>query len=212
MQHHKEYWFKYIVLWGAILLAYQYGRAQEQATLNWQLVKDKDAVKVYTATPKSGSLKYIKVEAVLNGTIPKFVDIFKNVPDQTQWVYKTKQAYILHSNTANDFLYYNETALPWPMSNRDVAIHMKIKEDSLHHQLVITSVGDPTAIPQKENRVRVPCFEGNWTVRAVGANKLQVAYYLNIDPGGTIPAWISNLFITKGPYETFINLAKQLRS
>jgi len=49
-------------------------------------------------------------------------------------------------------------------------------------------------------------------VRDAGANKIQVRYFLNIDPGGAIPAWITNLFITKGPYETFVNLAKQLKS
>lgn len=209
---HKEHWFKQAVLLVSVVLVFNLGKAQGPATLNWQLVKDKDAVKVYTVTPPSGSLKYIKVEALLNGTIPKFIKIFKNVPNQTQWVYKTKQAYIIHANADNDLLYYNETALPWPLSNRDVAIHMKIQNDSLHQQLVITSVGVPTAIAVKDNIVRVPRFEGDWTVHAAGQDKLQVEYFLYIDPGGAIPAWISNLFITKGPYETFINLAKQLRS
>ena len=212
MHYNKSLLPKQILLCAGILLVCLYSRAQASSMLNWQLVKDKDAVKVYTATPTSGTLKYIKVEALLNGTIDKFLTIFKNVPNQTQWVYKAKRSYIIRTNAYDDLLYYNQTSLPWPMNDRDVAIHMKIKEDTLHQQVFITSVGVPTAIPVKDNIIRVPHFEGNWTVRAAGPNKIQVYYFLNLDPGGSIPAWISNLFITKGPYETFINLANQLKS
>jgi hypothetical protein len=212
MQYRKAGKFKKIITCGLLLFICLYGKAQESATLNWQLVKDKDAIKVYTATPASGSLKYIKVEALLSGTIDKFISIFKNVPGQHRWVYKTKQSYIIHENTDNDFLYYNETALPWPMSDRDVAIHMIIKEDTLHHQLFISTVGVPKAIPVNDNIVRVPHFEGNWTVHVAGPGMIHVEYFLNLDPGGTIPAWIINLFVTKGPYETFQNLAHQLKS
>jgi hypothetical protein len=199
------------ILLGILILACVPGNAQEPAALNWQLVKDKDAVKVYTASPTTGSFKYIKVEALLDGTIEKFVSVFKNVASQPQWVYKTKKAYIIRANTATDLLYYNETSLPWPMSNRDIAIHMKITEDKANRQLFITSEGVQAAIPVNGNIVRVPHYQGDWTVRDAGANKIQVHYFLDIDPGGTMPAWIINLFITKGPYETFISLAEQLK-
>lgn len=212
MQYSITLRLKQLIVCACFLFVCQYGTAQEPSTLKWQLVKDKDAVKVYTATPPSGSLKYIKVDALLYGTINKFISIFKDVPSQPGWVYKTKRSYIIHANADNDLLYYNETALPWPMSDRDVAIHMKIREDTLHHQLFVNTVGEPKAIPVNNNIVRVPHFEGNWTVQAAGAGKIQVEYFLNIDPGGSIPAWITNLFITKGPYETFINLANRLKS
>jgi hypothetical protein len=203
--------FQTLILCGTIVVASLYSKAQAPA-LSWQLVKDKDGIKVYTASAASSSLKYIKVEAILDGTVAKFSTVFRDVPKQTKWVYKTKRAYIIHANGADDLLYYNETALPWPMSNRDVAIHMQIKEDVQQHQLIVTSVGVPTAIPETGNVVRVPHFQGNWTVQDAGPNKIHVRYFLDIDPGGAIPAWIINLFITKGPYETFIGLANQLKS
>jgi hypothetical protein len=212
MQNNKRYQLKQAVLCGWILIISLCAKAQEPSSLTWHLVKDKDGVKVYTATAASGSLKYIKVDATLTGSIKKFISVFKDVPRQTSWVYKTKRSYIIRENADDDLLYYNETALPWPMSDRDVAIHMKFKQDTLHHVLFITSEGVPTAIPVHNNIVRVPLFQGNWTVHDIGYDKIQVRYFLNIDPGGSIPAWIINLFITKGPYETIMGLADQLKS
>lgn len=205
-------WRKQIVFCGYILFAFLYASPQEPSAVAWQLVKDKDAIKVYTAEAASGSLKYIKVEADLNGTIKNFNAVIRDVPNQTRWVYKTKRSYIIRANSENDLLYYNETTLPWPMSNRDAAIHMKIMEDTLHHELFVTTVGEAAAIPETDKLVRVPRFLGNWSVRNAGAGKIHVHYFLYIDPGGTIPAWVINLFITKGPYETFIGLANQLQS
>ncbi len=36
-------------------------------------------------------------------------------------------------------------------------------------------------------------------------------YTLRMDPGGDIPAWLFNLFVTKGPVESFENLKVQLQ-
>ena len=36
------------------------------------------------------------------------------------------------------------------------------------------------------------------------------AYYNKINPGGTLPAWIVNMFASKGPMETFSNLRKKM--
>ena len=35
-------------------------------------------------------------------------------------------------------------------------------------------------------------------------------YILELDPGGSLPGWVANMFAEKGPFGTFSNLAKQL--
>jgi hypothetical protein len=39
---------------------------------------------------------------------------------------------------------------------------------------------------------------------------LKVEYIAQADPGGDVPPWIANMFITKGPLETFRQLRKAL--
>ena len=44
----------------------------------------------------------------------------------------------------------------------------------------------------------------------VNGSDLKVSYFLNVDPGGSIPAWLVNLAVAEGPYESFRNLKRQL--
>jgi hypothetical protein len=39
---------------------------------------------------------------------------------------------------------------------------------------------------------------------------VNVEYTLFADPGGSVPAWLINLFITKGPMESFKKLKEHL--
>jgi hypothetical protein len=39
---------------------------------------------------------------------------------------------------------------------------------------------------------------------------MHLQYILQLDPGGSIPGWILNMFATKGPMETFEHLKKKL--
>ena len=84
---------------------------------NWKLSKDNDGIKVYTADNPKSKFQSIKVECTLEGTFDKLIGILSDVNRHKEWVYNNKTSYILKKNSANDFIYYSETSIPWPMSN-----------------------------------------------------------------------------------------------
>jgi hypothetical protein len=180
------------------------------AAPGWQLVKEGHGIKIYAAAG-SADFKSIKAVAVFDGTPEKFLAILLDVDDQPKWVYGTRQSYILQQVNNREILYYVETDLPWPAHNRDVVVRMKIKENRANRSLKITSVGEPQALPVRERNVRVPHFAATWEVKAVAKNKISLTYLLEINPGGSLPAWIVNLFVSKGPYESLRNLAEKLK-
>lgn len=176
----------------------------------WELTKEKNGIKVFTA--KDGGLKFkaIKVEAVLPGTIATLVSILMNVADTKNWVYGTKESFLIKKIASNEILYYSETALPWPVSNRDVPIKMQLHHDTKNNTLKVYASGIPNAVPEKKGVVRIPYFNAVWDVKNVG-NSLAITYILRMDPGGSMPASVTNLFVSKGPYETFYNLSERLK-
>ena len=185
--------------------------AQLNLESKWALIKDKNGIKVYTADSGKSNVKKVKVISVFKGSIREFLQIIRDVDNQTNWVYGAKRAYILKKKSANDIFYYVETDLPWPVSNRDVAIHMEIEENLAERALKITSVDSPNALGENRGIVRVQDFEAIWNVKAVDAGNIKIDYELYLNPGGNLPGAIVNRFITKGPYETFSNLAALLR-
>jgi hypothetical protein len=181
------------------------------AQKDWELSKDNDDIKVYTRKTDSSDFKSIKVEAVFTGTCEKLAGIIMGVDKNIKWVYHTKSLRLIKKVNINELIYYEETSLPWPMKNRDQAIRITLFPDSINHALKITTVGESKAIPATSGIVRVPYFLGVWQVKEISNEKISIEYYLNVDPGGSIPAWISNMFVAKGPYETFVNLSKLLK-
>ncbi|MBL0234061.1 MAG: hypothetical protein IPQ08_10370 [Chitinophagaceae bacterium] len=177
---------------------------------NWKLEKDKDNIKVYTADSKNNSFKLVKVEATIPGTYAKLISVLTNVDEFSKWIYHNKFCRLIKKITAYDFIYYSEIEMPWPVSNRDVLIHLQIKTDSLPHFMTVTGRAEKGIIPEIPTKVRVPLYIANWKVTAPAPNKLQISYTLELDPGGSLPAWVVNSFAEKGPFGTFSNLAKLL--
>ena len=181
------------------------------AQQDWELSKNKNGIKVYTRKTDSSDFKAVKVDAVLTGTPERLIDILMGIEKNIKWVYHTKTLRLIKRYNETELIYYAETSLPWPMKNRDQAIRIKVFPDSANRKVKITTVGEPGAIPATKGIVRVPYFLGIWDVQALNNHEISIQYYLNVDPGGSIPAWISNMFVAKGPYETFINLSNLLK-
>jgi START domain len=177
----------------------------------WSLSKDNNDIKVYTRKTDSSDFKSVRVVAFLTGSCEKLAAIIMGVDKNIKWVYKTKTLRLIKRVNDNQLTYYEETSLPWPMRNRDQVIRVNLYPDSINHALKITTTGEPKDIPETDGIVRVPYFLGVWLVKEISTNKISIEYYLDVDPGGSIPAWISNMFVAKGPYETFVNLSNLLK-
>ena len=116
---------------------------------NWKLSKDQDGIKVYQSEVKHSKFKNIKVECTLEGTYDKLISVLNDVTNQKTWVYNNVSSSILKRISAHEFYYYSETHLPWPMTNRDAIVHLKMDKDSLNRFLKISAVSVPAYAPEK---------------------------------------------------------------
>jgi hypothetical protein len=92
----------------------------------------------------------------------------------------------------------------------DVAVHLNILQDSVTKVMTILADCIPNYIPVKEDIVRVPVSKAIWKVTPSGAGRIYIDYQLQVDVGGNVPSWIFNMFISRGPYESFKNLKEEI--
>ncbi|MEO5889765.1 MAG: START domain-containing protein [Ferruginibacter sp.] len=177
----------------------------------WKLNRSDNGIDVYTRKADNSNFKSVKVECKLTGTIDKLINILKNVDGNKKWVYNTKLTKMIRTVSSSEFIYYAETSLPWPLSNRDMVINMLFTRDSVQKTLTVKATGMPGEIATKSGLVRIPYFNGLWEVATIDDTHISITYFLSIDPGGSVPAWAYNKFVAKGPYNTFNNLAELLR-
>ena len=111
----------------------------------------------------------------------------------------------------HELYYYTEASLPWPMSNRDAVVHLKMDRDSLNRFLNIRSVSVPDYIAEKSGKVRVTKSTVSWNVTMPTTKTISIIYIFEAEPGGSLPAWVANMFVDKGPFETFKKLGEILK-
>ena len=98
------------------------------------------------------------------------------------------------------------------MSNRDAVVHLKMDRDSLNRFLKIMSVSVPHYISEKNGIVRVTRSTISWNVTMPTKNTINIIYIFEAEPGGSIPAWVANAFVEKGPYETFKKTGRGIKT
>jgi len=178
----------------------------------WTLKRDEDGIKVFTAPNGSSGFKKIKVEASFPGSIEKLKAILLDVAHNKDWVYHTRESRLVEKISDNELLYYAQTSLPWPFSNRDIVIRMRFQPDSSGKNMLVTQVGEPNITAVNNGIVRISELNATWEVKEDPANHVNITYYLNVNPAGSISSGVSNMFVTKGPFNTFSNLAQLLKS
>ena len=178
---------------------------------DWKLSKEKDGIKVFQSETKNSNYKCIKVECILEGNYDKLIAVLNNVSHHKDWVYNNKTSSIIKQVSPYEFYYYTEASLPWPMSNRDAVVHLKMDRDTLNRFLKITSNSVPDYISEKSGKVRVTSSTIRWDVTMPTTNTINISYIFEAEPGGSIPAWVANAFVDKGPYETFKKLGDILK-
>jgi hypothetical protein len=178
---------------------------------NWKLKTQKEGIAVYMRALPDSKFKAIKVECELDATLSQLVAVLLDVNTGAEWVYSTKSSVLLKQVSPSELYYYSEVSIPWPASNRDFIAMLRVVQDT--HTRVVTVYGPtyPNYLPVKKDIVRVQKSEGKWVITPVGKDHIKVEYTLRADPGGEIPAWLVNLFATKGPYESFKKLKEQLK-
>ena len=202
---------KFIIIKIFFLLLYSALASSLFGQYNWKLSKEKDGIKVYQSSVKNSNYKSIKVETTMEGTFDRLITVLNNVTHFKDWVYNNKTAYILKAISPVEYYYYSETFLPWPMSNRDAVEHLKINRDTLNRFLQINAVSEQGVVPEKSGKVRVPSSFISWHVTMPTAKTIFINYIFEAEPGGSIPAWLANMFADKGPFESFKKLAELLK-
>jgi hypothetical protein len=177
-----------------------------------ELRKSKDSVLVYTCKAGESKFKAVKATFIINATYSEIAAMLLDIENFNHWQYKTSHARILKQVSESEVIYYTEVEAPWPMSNRDIIVHMNVTQDPVTKWMTVSGNSLPDYIEPKENLVRVRSSRSTWILKALDKSRIAAEYTIQIDPGGLVPAWLINIFAAEGPYETFRSFRNTIHS
>ena len=188
-------------------LTYFSGIAQD----GWNLKKDKEGIKIFSRASEHSKINELRADFSMDASLSELAAVMMDVNHHVQWAYSTKSNETLKKISDYEVYFYTEINSPWPLTNRDLIVHLLIRQDPVSKVMVIEETDIPNYIPEKKSIVRVPFSKAIWTVTPVNKKTIHIAYHLDIDPGGMVPAWLVNIFAAKCPFESFKNLREQVR-
>lgn len=185
------------------------GRVYAQS--DWKLYSNKDDIQIYTKTVSNSAFKALKTVCTVETSLSRIAAVLLDVKNTKDWVYATKVCSLLKQTSPSELYYYSEVTLPWPASNRDFIIRIAISQDPSTKALTVIAENKPDYVPGKKNIVRIQQSAANWLITPLPGGMVRVEYIMQVDPGGLLPAWLVNMFVAKGPYQTFVKLREQVK-
>ncbi|QJD95903.1 START domain-containing protein [Mucilaginibacter robiniae] len=194
-----------------LILFLLFGITSTQAQNEWKLSTEKDGIKVYSRSVSYSKVKALKVNCEFKATTSQLVAALLDVKACTNWVYHTKSCTLIKQVSPAELYYYSEISVPWPVQNRDFVAHLTVTQNPETKVVTVDGPAVPGMVPAKDGIVRISHSVGQWVITPAGNDLIKVEYTLQVDPGGSIPAWLTNLFATEGPLQSFKNLRTQLQ-
>ena len=173
---------------------------------NWSLSVNREGIQVYTRPIENSKIKAIKVVTNLQATSSQLVAAIMDIQTCNEWVYHSAENILIKQVSPLELIYYSRVDVPWPVEDRDYVVHIEVEQHPQTKVITVNSPCIPGYVAEKKNIVRISHTVGKWTITPIGKNQVKAEYILEVDPMGSIPAWLTNLFATKGPLETFRNL------
>ncbi len=180
----------------------------------WKLVQEKGNLKVYKRTRAGTSLKELRIDYVFNVSSDKLKKELDHAEGYTEWIYKCSEARVLANPAPDEIIYYTRANVPSPVWDRDIVAHSFYRYDEAlktHYYHSHVPENDEELVPIRKKIIRVKDYGSTWEIKEVGENRIETINTVFMDPAGSIPNWMTNMTLAKGPLKSMEALKERLK-
>lgn len=177
-----------------------------QNNYKWILIKESDNIEIYYRESDTLHYEELRFTTTYQATVQNIADVIRDIDNMPNWSYLCVETKMIKRINTNHYYYYYATDTPWPMTDRDVVLHITILTDSISGITTIHSENSTGWLPDKDDFVRIPRHKTRWVLTPLNKGKTKVEFYFSSDPGGLIPLWLLNSAISYGPIQTLTTL------
>ena len=186
------------------LLALLPGLAWAEA--EWELKKDDDGIQVLTRAVDGSRFKAVRATMTVTTDLSALVALVRDTDACAEWAHLCKSAAEHEVVSETELYVYTHNDLPWPVSDRDALAHVIWAKDPATGAVTMTAraVGE-SDLGKRRGIVRLTDALTSWTFRPVEGG-IRVISDAHVDPGGPLPAWITNLLLVDAPFQTMTRM------
>jgi len=184
---------------------------EARAEADWQPLLTQDGVSVEERNTPGRTLPELRATVEIDAGIFEVLAVIADVPRQTEWMHDCEESRRIRVEPGDVSLIYNRTGAPWPVSDRDAVLRTQasLLAPLQHVEVSFANVEDPST-PPIDGIVRMPRLVGGYDLVAISPTRTRVTYLLDIDPGGSLPAFAVTRTTRDTPLHTLLGLRKQV--
>lgn len=176
----------------------------------WEFAKEKDGIRIYTMKVDGKPLKAYKGIAEINAPADKVFALIEDVNNTDWWDKNLSQIKVLGYEKNRFARYHLIFDMPWPVSDRELYVDAKVTVEPETGIRKITAGPLQVDIPAQKEMIRIDEYRQTWTVRPVNPNLTHVTLEGFVNPGGSLPAWVINMFIVDSPMNSIGEIRKRM--
>jgi hypothetical protein len=178
---------------------------------DWELVKDKEGIQVFTRSVAGSEYKAFRGVAVIDAELNQLMALLDDTAGFVHWMYKCKKPKLLYKVSLLERYQYLGNDFPWPATDREMILRNEISQNPETRVVTVKLSGvvvenlpkqAQLAMPTKTDAVRVPEVSGFYELSPLAGNQTKLIFQLHLDPGGGLPASLVNSQIVDNPFET----------
>lgn len=176
----------------------------------WDLIKDKNGIQVFTRSNTISSFKEFKATMEVEAKMSHFLNVLYDVDGLTDWGYNISESKLLKRQNHFNQIYYAVAKAPWPYKDRDGVYENIITWNKEERVLLVKIEMLEGVLEANDDYVRMDGF-GFWKIEKISDERMAITFQMQVDPGGSIKAWMANMFVSDSPYQTLFGLREVLK-
>ena len=176
-----------------------------EAQEDWKLVKDQNGIQIETRLNDGRSFKEFRARTKIKISPAQFQRLLLDAEALEKWGHKIKSVEVRERKGDSLQVYYAVAKAPFPYKDRAGIYLNRFRWNAEGNTLTVE-----IELLQEEGEAAkdVVLMDGYgfWEIKAMDANFSEVLFQMQLDPGGNIPAWMANLFVSDSPFQTMTGL------
>jgi|GEM_PF-3372955 len=177
------------------------------ASQDWELIKDKESVQVYSTQQPGYELEHFKGQTQLPQKADTILAALQDTKACPEWVYNCISNAMVDMVDVRTRIYHTTIDAPLWFKDRDFYLQSHIVYEPTIQSFIIRFESKPDYQPENNNRRRITDVEMMWILEEISDKKTSVTYQVYIDPKLPFKS-INHAMIKKSVFETLQGLSK----
>ena len=158
--------------------------------VSWFLVKEKQGVKLYTASIDGSDYVAVKAVTQIDASMETIVAVLGDGEGCNQWRELCQSSRVLKTLPDRERTIYMVLNMPWPLSDRDMVIHSRTTLDNENKAFTVNFTSAQDSYPMQDYIRAIST--GRYHVRVTSEQQVEFSMVMHTELGGNLSPSIIN--------------------